>query len=362
MIEKPRAACYCRISSDPKDKREGVGRQREDTATLCELKGWKVADIYVDNDRSASNGKGRPEWERLLADIEAGKIDAVAAWDQDRVNRMMEDFIAYKKLFVKRGILLATSNNGDIDLSHTVGVLTATIKTAVSEHEVAMMKIRMKRAARQTGRAGHPEVEEGVRVRSGPHGDNCPRRAASHHQPDPVTAPMVREAYTAILAGGSITEIARTWNTAGDLRVDRQAVDRVDCVAVPAGTAQRRVARPQRRDRAGHRRQPGEGHLARTGGRSVVAFSASGAQRAGSGTGTQDRAQASADRGAPMRQVLWGPPVRFADRRDQADRLQLQGVSRCQRPRRARRTVAHGGHRGSVGHAGCGGSATRRLA
>ena len=34
-----RAGCYCRISSDPRDKREGVGRQREDTTTLCEVKG-----------------------------------------------------------------------------------------------------------------------------------------------------------------------------------------------------------------------------------------------------------------------------------------------------------------------------------
>ena len=75
--------------------------------------------------------QGRPEWERLLADIEAGKIDAVAAWDQDRVNRMMDDFMRYKKLFVRRGIKLATSNNGDIDLRTPSGVLTATIKTAV---------------------------------------------------------------------------------------------------------------------------------------------------------------------------------------------------------------------------------------
>ena len=59
-------------------------------------------------------------------------------------------------------------------------------------------------------------MEEGIRVRPGPHGDNCPPTCSSlHHQPDPVTAPMVREGYTAILAGGSITEIARTWNTAG---------------------------------------------------------------------------------------------------------------------------------------------------
>ena len=201
--QKPRAACYCRISSDPKDKREGVDRQREDTATLCELKGWKIADIYVDNDRSASNGKGRPEWDRLLADVAAGKIDAVAAWDQDRVNRMMEDFIAYKKLFVDRGILLATSNNGDIDLSTPTGVLTATIKTAVSEHEVAMMRIRMKRAARQRAEQGLPKWKRAF----GYHGDT--------YQPDPVTAPLVKQAYAAILAGGSITDIARTWNTAG---------------------------------------------------------------------------------------------------------------------------------------------------
>ena len=36
--------------------------------------------------------------------------------------------------------MLATSNNGDIDLSTPTGVLTATIKTAVSEHEIAMMR------------------------------------------------------------------------------------------------------------------------------------------------------------------------------------------------------------------------------
>ena len=41
--------------------------------------------------------KTAPKWEQLLADIEAGKIDAVAAWDQDRVNRMMDDFAALQE-------------------------------------------------------------------------------------------------------------------------------------------------------------------------------------------------------------------------------------------------------------------------
>jgi DNA invertase Pin-like site-specific DNA recombinase len=197
-----RAACYCRISSDPKDKREGVIRQQEDTAAVCELKGWKIAGLYVDNDRSASNGKGRPEWERLLADIEAGKIDAVAAWDQDRVNRMMDDFQRYKKLFVKRGILLATSNNGDIDLSTPSGVLTATIKTAVSEHEVSMMKIRMRRAARQRAEEGIPKWNKAFGYTDG-------------HKPHPVEAKLVSKGYETILGGGSLSGLAREWNSKG---------------------------------------------------------------------------------------------------------------------------------------------------
>ena len=201
--QQVRAACYCRISSDPKDKREGVDRQREDTAILCEIKGWQAAGVYIDNDRSASNGKHRPEWERLLADIEAGKIDAVAAWDQDRVNRMMGEFVSYRKLFVKRGILLATSNNGDIDLCTPTGVLTATIKTAVTEHEISMMKIRMRRAARQKAERGQPKWKRAF----GYLGDT--------YQLDPHTAPLVKQAYAAMLAGSSLRDIARMFNDAG---------------------------------------------------------------------------------------------------------------------------------------------------
>ena len=105
----------------------------------------------------------------------------------------------------ERGILLATSNNGDIDLSTPSGVLTATIKTAVSEHEIAMMKIRMRRAARQKAEQGIPKWTRAF----GYLGDTC--------QPDPHTAPLVKQAYAAILAGSSLGDIGRMWNDAGAL-------------------------------------------------------------------------------------------------------------------------------------------------
>ena len=76
-----RAGIYARISSDRNDTELGVERQLEDCRALCTAKGWTVdsGSEYVDNDISATKGKPRPEYERLLADIESGRIEAQAS-------------------------------------------------------------------------------------------------------------------------------------------------------------------------------------------------------------------------------------------------------------------------------------------
>jgi len=215
-----KAGCYCRISSDPDDKREGVDRQREDTTALCEVKGWTPAAFYVDNDRSASSGSQRPEWDRLLADIKAGKIDAVAAWDQDRGWRMMHELESLRRFFTTLGrhVPLATTGQGDIDLCSPTGVLQAQIKTAVSEHEVAMLKVRQRRAARQRAEQGIAKWKYAFGYLTGEHEPDCaPNCKGHHHRADPQTAPLVKEAYAALLAGSSLGEIARMFNDAGAL-------------------------------------------------------------------------------------------------------------------------------------------------
>ncbi|MGB3483618.1 MAG: recombinase family protein [Mycobacterium sp.] len=198
----PTAAVYLRISSDPTGLQLGVTRQREDCLRLCAEKGWESVE-YVDNDVSASSGKKRPSYERMLADVRDGRIGAVVAWDLDRLHRRPIELEAFMALADDRQLALATVS-GDVDLSTAQGRLTARLKGSVAAHEIEHKRARQLRAAEQKAAQGRPQW----------------RRAFGYlddgsHQHDPRTAPLVDEAYRVVLAGGSISDIARDWNAAG---------------------------------------------------------------------------------------------------------------------------------------------------
>ena len=53
-------AVYARISDDSEGMGLGVARQEQDARTVAGLRGWNVAQIYVDNDVSAFNTKVLP--------------------------------------------------------------------------------------------------------------------------------------------------------------------------------------------------------------------------------------------------------------------------------------------------------------
>src|SRR5487761_1325051 len=119
-----RAAIYVRISQDREGAGLGVARQEDDCRALCGRKGWQVAGLYAVNDVSAYSGKPRPQWGRLLADIAAGHLDAVACWHVDRLTRSPRELEDVIDLHDKHGVQLATVT-GEIDLSTPTGRLVA---------------------------------------------------------------------------------------------------------------------------------------------------------------------------------------------------------------------------------------------
>src|SRR5699024_2290295 len=69
-----RAAVYARISKDDGEAL-GVARQVEDCTALAAQRGWQVVGTYTDNNVSATHAKVRPQYQRMIADIEAGAVD-----------------------------------------------------------------------------------------------------------------------------------------------------------------------------------------------------------------------------------------------------------------------------------------------
>lgn len=149
-------AIYARISQDKSGEALGITRQLEDCRALAARRGWVVADEYVDNDVSAYSGKVRPDYERLLADIESGRIDAVICYHQDRLTRRPIEFEQFAELCQRVGMNEFASVTSDIQLSSDDGMFTARVLAAVAAKESARKSARTKRRILQKAEAGLP--------------------------------------------------------------------------------------------------------------------------------------------------------------------------------------------------------------
>ena len=151
-----RAAIYARISSDD-GTALGVGRQVEDCRRLAAELGWEVADEYVDNDVSAYSGKRRPAYERLLADLEAGDLDAVVAYHVDRLTRRPVELERFVEVVTGAGVgHVRFVAGGELDPGNGDGLLVLRMLAAVASNESASKSRRVRRKLDQVAAEGRP--------------------------------------------------------------------------------------------------------------------------------------------------------------------------------------------------------------
>ncbi len=194
------AAIYCRISQDRTGGALGVQRQEELCRRLADEKCWPVAEVYVDNDLTAYRGKPRPEYERMLAAMEAGTVDAVVCVDIDRLTRAPAELERFISVADQHGVALANVS-GDTDLSTSDGRDKARIMGAVARQESEKKSERLKRQREQAARLGLPNG--GRRPYGYEPGGMIIREDEAEH---------IREAARRLLAGESLRTIARDFN------------------------------------------------------------------------------------------------------------------------------------------------------
>ena len=115
----PKVAIYCRLSIEDTDKSgndasASIENQKAMLRDYCRERDWEIYDIYVDDGYSGID-RNRPEFNRMLRDCEAGKIDIVLCKDQSRFARdtvVIEQFINDK--FIEWGVrFIGVADNAD---------------------------------------------------------------------------------------------------------------------------------------------------------------------------------------------------------------------------------------------------------
>lgn len=213
-----RAAIYCRISRDSEGSGLGVARQLKACRELAERLGWTVADIYSDNSRSAyDRKKRRPEYERMLADVQAGRIDGVLCYAVDRLTRHPIELERLVEVFAGNRTAVRSVVGGELNLSTEEGLMHARITGTVARFESGRKGERLRAKAEQL-------ISEGKRPCGGPrpfgydrHYDDpgSPHRKITGETLNEAEAEAIRDAAERLLAGESMRSVSADWNARG---------------------------------------------------------------------------------------------------------------------------------------------------
>jgi DNA invertase Pin-like site-specific DNA recombinase len=151
-----RAAIYARVSTS--NTGQDPAMQTRELRELCQHRGWEIAGEYVD--RGVSGAKdSRPELNRMMADAQRRRFDAVLVWKFDRFARSVSHLLRALETFRALRVEFVSLSE-QVDTSTPTGKMVFTVLGAVAELERALIVERVRagmRNARAKGkRIGRP--------------------------------------------------------------------------------------------------------------------------------------------------------------------------------------------------------------
>lgn len=211
-----RAGIYARES---KDKAKSIEDQATEGEEAAAEHSWRIVARYTDGvSASRFGGKTRKGWQQLLADLDAGELDIVIAWEPSRADRDLETWVTFVSRCRARGVLIHLTGDGDTldprNPSHWHRLITGGVDAAMESEKIS------KRVRRGTGRAAAAGKPHGpapygyVRVIVG--------EERTPHGPKPVKdqrksadAPIVVEIFERIARSDPLSAIVRDLDARG---------------------------------------------------------------------------------------------------------------------------------------------------
>jgi site-specific DNA recombinase len=203
-----RCAIYTRKSTTHGLDQEfnSLDAQREACAAYIKRQpNWTLVDEHYDDGGFTGANIERPAFQRLMADVEAGKLDVVVVYKVDRLSRSLLDFAKVMERLDKAhaSFVSVTQNFSTAD---AMGRLTMNLLASFAEFEREMISERTRDKIAATRRKGL--WTGGPR----PLGYRVENKKLII---DDVEAPVVREAFELFLAHGRMSTVASIMNERG---------------------------------------------------------------------------------------------------------------------------------------------------
>ena len=208
---KLRVAAYARVSSDSEDQVNTYLAQVDHyTRYISSKEDWEMVDIYADEGISGLEARQRDEFNRMLADCRAGKIDRLLVKSTSRFARNTKEYIQYVRELLRLGVSICFEKE-NIDTGKMTSEQVAQIYGAFSQMEStnhsANMRISM-RLRMENGEFLPPSAPYGYRLDV----------EARELKIVPEEADVVRYIFSAYLSGQGKDDIAKEL---GELGVER---------------------------------------------------------------------------------------------------------------------------------------------
>lgn len=141
LTEQPKlkVAAYCRVSTSEEEQISSFEAQREYyNSYISNNSAWEFAGIYADEGISGTNTKKRAEFNRMIDDCLAGKIDMVVTKSVSRFARNTLDCLQYIRLLKEQNIAVYFEKENINTLDAKGEVLLVIISSLAQEESFAL--------------------------------------------------------------------------------------------------------------------------------------------------------------------------------------------------------------------------------
>ena len=203
---KLRVAAYARVSSDSTDQLNSYLAQVDYyTKCIAENADWDLADIYADEGLSGLDTRKRDEFNRMMEDCRAGKIDRILVKSVSRFARNTRDTLQFMRELMLLGVTIKFEKE-NMDTGRLSTEQVAAIYAAFAQMESTGHSSNMRTSVRM-------RMERGIFTPSSmPYGY---RLRGLEPEIVPEEAEIVRHIFSSALRGQGQMDIAKELNELG---------------------------------------------------------------------------------------------------------------------------------------------------